>query len=55
MDAMRAALAVTVAFGHVWGLLVEDYRPTASVLVRAGYFFAGFAHSAVILFFVLSG
>ncbi len=52
---MRAALAVTVAFGHLWGLLVEDYRPTASLLVRAGYFLAGFAHSAVILFFVLSG
>ncbi len=52
---MRAVLAVTVAFGHLWGLLVEDYRPTASLLVRAGYFFAGFAHSAVILFFVLSG
>jgi peptidoglycan/LPS O-acetylase OafA/YrhL len=55
MDAMRAVLAVTVAFGHLWGLLVEDYRPTASLLVRAGYFLAGFAHSAVILFFVLSG
>lgn len=52
---MRAALAVTVAFGHLWGLLVEDYHPTASLLVRAGYFLAGFAHSAVILFFVLSG
>ncbi len=55
MDAMRAALALTVAFGHLWGLLVEDYRPTASILVRAAYFAAGFAHSAVILFFVLSG
>ncbi|MGV3456361.1 acyltransferase family protein [Sphingomonas sp.] len=55
MDAMRAVLAVTVAFGHLWGLLVEDYRPTASVLVNSGYFLAGFAHSAVILFFVLSG
>ena len=52
---MRAALAVTVAFGHLWGLLIEDYRPTASLLARAGYFLAGFAHSAVILFFVLSG
>jgi peptidoglycan/LPS O-acetylase OafA/YrhL len=55
MDAMRAALALTVAFGHLWGLLVEDYRPTDSLMVDAGYFLAGFAHSAVILFFVLSG
>lgn len=52
---MRAVLALTVAFGHLWGLLIEDYRPTASLLIRAGYFLAGFAHSAVILFFVLSG
>lgn len=52
---MRALLAFTVAFGHLWGLLIEDYRPTGSLLVRTGYFLAGFAHSAVILFFVLSG
>lgn len=52
---MRAALALTVAFGHLWGLLIEDYRPTDSLIVDAGYFLAGFAHSAVILFFVLSG
>lgn len=52
---MRAALALTVAFGHLWGLMVEDYRPTDSLIVDAGYFLAGFAHSAVILFFVLSG
>lgn len=52
---MRAALALTVAFGHLWGLLVEDYRPSDSLIVDAGYFLAGFAHSAVILFFVLSG
>lgn len=52
---MRAALALTVAFGHLWGLLVEDYRPTNSLIVDSGYFLAGFAHSAVILFFVLSG
>jgi len=55
MDAMRAALALTVAFGHLWGLMVEDYRPTESLIVDTGYFLAGFAHSAVILFFVLSG
>ncbi|MCP3731599.1 acyltransferase [Sphingomonas sp. MG17] len=55
MDAMRAVLALVVAFGHLWGLLIEDYRGDGSLLVRAAYFAAGFAHSAVILFFVLSG
>ncbi len=55
MDAMRTLLAVTVAFGHIWGLLVEDYRPTSSLIVQFCYFAAGFAHSAVIMFFVLSG
>ncbi|MEG3181700.1 acyltransferase family protein [Sphingomonas sp. LT1P40] len=55
MDAMRTLLAVTVAFGHLWGLLVEDYRPTGSLIVQLCYYAAGFAHSAVVMFFVLSG
>lgn len=55
MDAMRTVLALVVAFGHLWGLLIEDYAGGGSILVRAAYFLAGFAHSAVILFFVLSG
>lgn len=55
MDAMRTALALVVAFGHLWGLLIEDYAGSQSIVVRGAYFLAGFAHSAVILFFVLSG
>lgn len=55
MDACRAVLALAVAFGHAWVLLIEDYRPTASLAVRALYGLAGFAHAAVVLFFVLSG
>ncbi len=55
MDAMRALLALVVAFGHLWGLLIQDYAGGGSFPVRAAYFVAGFAHSAVILFFVLSG
>ena len=52
---MRAALASIVAFGHVWALIIEDYRATDSLVVNFLYFASGFGHSAVILFFVLSG
>lgn len=55
MDACRAVLALAVTFGHAWTLLIEDYRATASVAVRALYGLAGFAHAAVVMFFVLSG
>lgn len=55
MDAMRALLALAVAFAHLWALLIRDYQPTGNLLVQAAYFAAGFGHQAVILFFVLSG
>jgi peptidoglycan/LPS O-acetylase OafA/YrhL len=55
MDAMRTLLAVAVAFGHIWALLIRDYQPTANIAVNFLYFAAGFGHSSVILFFVLSG
>lgn len=55
MDAMRTILAVVVAFGHIWALLIRDYRPTTNLVVDILYFAAGFGHSAVMLFFVLSG
>ena len=55
MDAYRALLAAAVAFGHVWVLFVQDYVPTASRFVQALYVLAGFAHAAVVMFFVLSG
>ena len=55
MDAGRFFLALAVAFGHLWALFVRDYEPTANPIVNGLYFAAGFAHSGVILFFVLSG
>lgn len=55
MDALRAVLALVVAFGHIWALLIADYRPTDDLLVKSLYLAAGFGHPAVILFFVLSG
>lgn len=55
MDGLRALLAITVVFGHAWILIIEDYAPTSSLLVQSLYGLAGFAHAAVILFFVLSG
>lgn len=55
MDAMRTLFAGLVAFSHAWALIVRDYQPPAGLLARAGYYFAGFGHQAVILFFVLSG
>ncbi|WP_162233320.1 acyltransferase family protein [Sphingomonas sp. Leaf33] len=55
MDACRFVLAVVVAFGHAWALLIRDYQPTTDVAIQGFYFMAGFAHSGVVLFFVLSG
>jgi peptidoglycan/LPS O-acetylase OafA/YrhL len=55
MDAFRGLLALAVAFGHVWVLFIRDYVPTGSIAVRLLYGLAGFAHAAVIMFFVLSG
>lgn len=55
MDAARALLAGAVAFGHAWVLIVRDYVPTDDRVVQALYGLAGFAHPAVIMFFVLSG
>lgn len=55
MDAMRTLLALMVAFGHIWALLIRDYQAADNLFVQACYFLAGFGHQAVILFFVLSG
>lgn len=55
MDAMRGVLAITVAFSHGWGLIVADHRPGDALVGRPFFFLAGFAHPAVMLFFVLSG
>lgn len=55
MDAMRGLLAITVAFAHGWGLIVADHHAGDALIGRPFFFLAGFAHPAVVLFFVLSG
>lgn len=55
MDGMRTILALVVAFGHVWALVIRDYQPSGDPFVEFLYFAAQFGHQAVILFFVLSG
>lgn len=55
MDVLRAVLATVVAFAHGWGLIVADHSPGDPLVSYPAFFLAGFAHPAVILFFVLSG
>lgn len=55
MDAARAVLACTVAFSHAWLLFVADHRPGDPWISYPFFFASGMAHTAVILFFVLSG
>ena len=55
MDACRFVFAVVVAFGHAWALFIRDYQATTNIAIQGLYFMAGFAHSGVVLFFVLSG
>jgi peptidoglycan/LPS O-acetylase OafA/YrhL len=55
MDAARSVLAVTVAFSHAWLLFVADHRPGDPFISYPFFFASGLAHTAVILFFVLSG
>lgn len=54
-DALRAVLALVVAFSHAWILLVADHRAGDALVSYPFFFFAGFGHPAVMLFFVLSG
>lgn len=55
MDVLRTLLATLVAFAHGWGLLIADYRNDFGVVAGGLFYVAGFAHPAVIMFFVLSG
>jgi len=55
MDAMRAVLALAVAFGHAWALVIRDRQPGDGWLADGLRAAAGFAHPAVMMFFVLSG
>jgi peptidoglycan/LPS O-acetylase OafA/YrhL len=55
MDALRFLAAFAVLAGHSRSLLLEDYRPDISLVLKILYFATGFGHQAVIVFFVLSG
>lgn len=57
LDLIRAAAAWAVMWGHLRGLFYLDFQDVArpSGWLGAIYFFTGFGHQAVIVFFVLSG
>jgi peptidoglycan/LPS O-acetylase OafA/YrhL len=57
LDLTRALAARAVMWGHVRGLFCVDFQelPHAGLILKAFYFFTGFGHQAVMVFFVLSG
>jgi peptidoglycan/LPS O-acetylase OafA/YrhL len=56
LDLVRAIAALEVFFGHLRALVFKNYwvGPTGFVK-KVFYFFTGFSHEAVIIFFILSG
>jgi peptidoglycan/LPS O-acetylase OafA/YrhL len=57
LDVIRAMAACAVMFGHLRTLFFVDFQhlQSKSVALQFLYFFMGFGHQAVIVFFVLSG
>lgn len=57
LDLIRAVAACAVMFGHLRTFFFVDFQHLShkSLPLEALYFFAGFGHQAVIVFFVLSG
>lgn len=57
LDAIRGLAALLVFWSHIRALFFAPYESVAhrNVLVKVLYFFDGFGHSAVMVFFVLSG
>jgi peptidoglycan/LPS O-acetylase OafA/YrhL len=57
LDLIRAVAACAVMFGHLRTLFFVDFQHLShkSWPLEALYFFSGFGHQAVIVFFVLSG
>src|ERR1700675_494071 len=57
LDLIRAVAAFAVMFGHLRTFFFVDFQHLShkSWPLEALYFFAGFGHQAVIVFFVLSG
>lgn len=52
---MRGIAALMVALGHLRSLMFREFRPEEGIASKLFYFMTGFAHEAVIIFFVLSG
>jgi peptidoglycan/LPS O-acetylase OafA/YrhL len=57
LDLIRATAAWLVLWGHIRNLFFVDFESVQhrSPLVKAIYFFTGFGHQSVVVFFVLSG
>jgi peptidoglycan/LPS O-acetylase OafA/YrhL len=57
MDLIRALAAWAVMWGHVRALCFVDFPQLqhAGLILKSVYFFTGFGHEAVMVFFVLSG
>ena len=57
LDAMRGLAAVAVLVGHLRALFFVEFPEVfhPAMPIKMLYFFAGFGHQAVIVFFVLSG
>ena len=57
LDAMRGLAALAVFASHVRALFFAEYPEVIhpAISIKILYFFAGFGHQAVIVFFVLSG
>jgi peptidoglycan/LPS O-acetylase OafA/YrhL len=55
LDLMRGIAALMVALGHLRSLMFREFRSEEGIASKLFYFITGFAHEAVIIFFVLSG
>ena len=56
LDLVRGLSALAVFAGHLRSLTFENYSPQSTTLFKSLFFYlTGFAHEAVIVFFVLSG
>ena len=55
LDLSRWLAAMLVVVEHLRSLMFADYSAGAGVLEKLFYFFTGFGHTAVMIFFVMSG
>ncbi len=57
LDLLRGIAAFLVCFGHLRNLFFVDYTQAENknIILQIVYYFSGFGHQSVIIFFVLSG